>query len=151
MSIADVFILALRVEWCKAYARMRRWHEDIVLVEEEMRCTIEYGAWMAAQWEMHATARSSNTNPMLAEGLRMYACEHTDHEQRTCVLLTKQWGRLRAKVCAYLAGIAPEVEEEVVIDVDDVDPDDEEGDVEGDELVDDGGAGDNDQEDTNDV
>ncbi|KAJ6508192.1 hypothetical protein C8R45DRAFT_1089391 [Mycena sanguinolenta] len=28
---------ALWVEWRKAYARMRQWHEDVVLVEEEMR------------------------------------------------------------------------------------------------------------------
>ncbi|KAJ7358563.1 hypothetical protein DFH08DRAFT_911760 [Mycena albidolilacea] len=66
----EELIDVLRVEWCKVYARMHRWHEDIVLVEEEMRCTIEYGAWMAAQWEMRATARTSNTNPALAEGLR---------------------------------------------------------------------------------
>jgi hypothetical protein len=41
--------IALRVEWCKAYTCMRCWHEDVVLVEEEMRCTIEFGHWEAGE------------------------------------------------------------------------------------------------------
>ncbi|KAJ7027466.1 hypothetical protein C8F04DRAFT_965213 [Mycena alexandri] len=40
---------ALRVEWCKAYSRSKRWREDLVLVEEEMRRTIEYGRWAEAR------------------------------------------------------------------------------------------------------
>ncbi|KAJ7123034.1 hypothetical protein C8R44DRAFT_560551, partial [Mycena epipterygia] len=34
--------IALRVKWCEAYARTTRWHEDIVLVDEQMRWTIEF-------------------------------------------------------------------------------------------------------------
>ncbi|KAJ7264470.1 hypothetical protein B0H12DRAFT_1011966, partial [Mycena haematopus] len=128
---------ALRVEWCKAYARMKRWHEDIVLVEEEMRRTIEYGAWMAAQWEMRATARSEGVSPALAEGLRAYAAEHVDRERETCLRLAKQWSGLREKARGYLAGIGTESGEEVVIGGEgDADADDEEGDVAGDEPVD---------------
>jgi hypothetical protein len=72
---------ALRVEWCKAYARTRRWHEDIVLVEEEMRRTIEYGRWMAGEWEIRATAQTEGLNPALTEGLCAYAAEHVDREK----------------------------------------------------------------------
>ncbi|KAJ7827777.1 hypothetical protein B0H14DRAFT_2595092 [Mycena olivaceomarginata] len=115
---------ALRVEWCKAYARMRRWHEDIVLVEEEMRRTIEYGVWMGGEWETRATARPVES-PALAEGLRAYAKEHVAREERTCGRLQRQWG-------------IREVEPEVVVNLgaEDVDEDDEEGDVHGKEVVD---------------
>ncbi|KAJ7493553.1 hypothetical protein FB451DRAFT_1387723 [Mycena latifolia] len=81
---------ALWVEWCKAYACMRRWHEDVVLVEEEMRRTIEYGYWST-----------------LDEGLRAYAGEQASRELETCEQLTKKWAAIRAKGRAYLAGETP--------------------------------------------
>ncbi|KAJ7715054.1 hypothetical protein B0H16DRAFT_1667163 [Mycena metata] len=75
---------ALRVEWCKVYARMRRWREDVVLVEEEMRRTIEYGHWAAVEWMGRATERlSSGVSKELQEGLTAYAWEQADREGRT--------------------------------------------------------------------
>jgi hypothetical protein len=62
-------ILALRVEWCKAYARSNRWREDVVLVEEEMRRTIEYGYWAAWEWSERAARRASVVDAELQEGL----------------------------------------------------------------------------------
>jgi hypothetical protein len=50
LALTDTGDAALRVEWCKAYARMRRWYEDVVLVEEEMGRTIQYGYWEAGEW-----------------------------------------------------------------------------------------------------
>ncbi|KAJ7113911.1 hypothetical protein C8R44DRAFT_740790 [Mycena epipterygia] len=97
---------ALRVEWCKAYARMRRWREDVVIVDEEMRRTIEYGYWMAAMWEVRATARSRGVDEALKEGLAAYAQEHVKREQDTCILLQKKYTGIRAKAHAYLAGEA---------------------------------------------
>jgi hypothetical protein len=64
-----------------------------------------------------------------------------------CNELTKQWAGLRGKVQAYLAGITTNVRTEVIVDTERGDPDDPEGDMQGDELVDDTGAGDNYQED----
>ncbi|KAJ7029947.1 hypothetical protein C8F04DRAFT_1264290 [Mycena alexandri] len=45
---------ALRIEWCKAYARTRRWGEEVQLVAEEVRrlgVTLEYNA---QEWEDRA-------------------------------------------------------------------------------------------------
>ncbi|KAJ7768836.1 hypothetical protein B0H16DRAFT_1716037 [Mycena metata] len=45
---------ALRIEWCKAYARTRRWGEEMRLIDEEVRrlgVTLEY---MAKEWEGRA-------------------------------------------------------------------------------------------------
>jgi hypothetical protein len=118
-----------------------------VLVEEEMRRTIEYGEWMAGQWEIWATARTEGLNVALEEGLRAYAAEHVDREKRTCNQLMKQWAGLRGKARAYLAGITTDARTEVIVDTEGGDPDDPEGNVQGDKLVDDADAGDDDQED----
>lgn len=99
---------ALRVEWCKAYAWLRRWNEDVVIVDEEMKRTIEFGEWMALEWEQRATARTANMTPALAEGLRVYALEHVEREQWMCLKLTAQWAGLREKARVYLAGITPD-------------------------------------------
>ncbi|KAJ7900557.1 hypothetical protein B0H14DRAFT_3752784 [Mycena olivaceomarginata] len=58
---------ALHVEWCKVYARMRRWQEDVVLVKEEMRHTIEYGYWSACEWMRWAEARAGFVDEELLE------------------------------------------------------------------------------------
>ncbi|KAJ6476013.1 hypothetical protein C8R47DRAFT_1178917 [Mycena vitilis] len=121
---------ALRVEWCRAYARMRRWHEDVVLVEEEMRRTIEYGHWMALEWDSRTEARVGAVEPELMEGLRAYAREQQDREIRTADGLTVKWAGLRAKGRAYLAReTAPGVEIVVPLDDDDAgaESDEEEG------------------------
>ncbi|KAJ7933057.1 hypothetical protein B0H13DRAFT_2307333 [Mycena leptocephala] len=115
-------IEALRVEWCKAYAKTSRWHEDIVIVDEEMHRTIEYGAWMAAEWERWASARTA-VSPELAEGLRA----------------------LRGRAKDYLAGVRGQGGEVVV----EIDPDEgDDGDVDGDENVD--GEGEEELEDDED-
>ncbi|KAJ7315783.1 hypothetical protein DFH08DRAFT_917665 [Mycena albidolilacea] len=94
---------ALRVEWCKAYARMRRWHEDVVLVEEEMRRTIEYGYWSAADWVTRAGARGGMVEEELREGLAAYAAEQVDRETKTSEGLAAKWARIRERGRAYLA------------------------------------------------
>ncbi|KAJ7770053.1 hypothetical protein B0H16DRAFT_1307286 [Mycena metata] len=53
---------ALRVEWSKAYSRSNRWREELVLVEEEMRRTIEFGKWSEKQWKEH-TCWESQMSP----------------------------------------------------------------------------------------
>ncbi|KAJ7152235.1 hypothetical protein C8R43DRAFT_1087891 [Mycena crocata] len=133
---------ALRVEWCKAYSRTRRWHEDIVLVEEEMERTIEFGAWSAATWRVRATARTRNMTPELAEGLQAYAMEHVEREERTCVKLAGDWRGLRQRGRDYLAGIPAEHGERLVVELGDEEQEsDDEGDLAGDEEVD--GLGEN--------
>ncbi|KAJ7678410.1 hypothetical protein B0H17DRAFT_1236048 [Mycena rosella] len=94
---------ALRVEWCKAYARMRRWDEDVVLVEEEMRRTIQYGYWEAGEWLQRSVAREGTFAPELEEGLKAYALEQTHCEAKTCEKLLGDWARVQEWGRAYLA------------------------------------------------
>ncbi|RPD56066.1 hypothetical protein L226DRAFT_546322 [Lentinus tigrinus ALCF2SS1-7] len=62
----------LRIEWCKARARAARWTEEVELLLEEMRRTIAYHAWRAAEW--HAVVGKVHTDcPDYLEGANAYA------------------------------------------------------------------------------
>ncbi|KAJ7756679.1 hypothetical protein B0H16DRAFT_1314869 [Mycena metata] len=117
-------VLALRIEWCKAYSRSRRWHEDLVLVEEEMRRTIEFGKWSERRWLEWAGAwtvmlgTTSEISPEVTEGVRAYALEQVDHERRTWEALEKDWGPLRRRAAKYLKGDDISAEPELVVEVD---------------------------------
>ncbi|KAJ7698905.1 hypothetical protein B0H17DRAFT_1158229 [Mycena rosella] len=92
---------ALRVEWCKVYARTQRWIEETVLVEEEMRRTIEYGVYEAGVWLERASARTGVSDE-LVEGLNAYAKEQADREARTCEKLRQSWAQVREDGCTFL-------------------------------------------------
>ncbi|KAJ6461547.1 hypothetical protein C8R47DRAFT_1225796, partial [Mycena vitilis] len=123
-TYTDTAPLALRVEWCKAYSRSNRWHEELVVVEEEMRRTIESGYYAERQWRARATARTvmlGTTRPIddaVKEGVRAYALEQADRERRTCAKLEVDWAPIRAKARAYLRGEDMSVLADVVVDVD---------------------------------
>lgn len=106
---------------------MRRWREDVVLVEEEMRRTIEYGFWSALEWGKRGTARKEVSSE-LTEGLMAYAQEQQDRELRTCTWLTEKWAPIREWGCIYLAGEAVSGADVVVpLEEDDVAGDEEDG------------------------
>ncbi|TDL13624.1 hypothetical protein BD410DRAFT_699276, partial [Rickenella mellea] len=62
----------MRVEWAKSQARAERWHEEVVLVSEEMRQTLVFLEWRAKWWEMQIDRRIEET-ANLKSGLRAYA------------------------------------------------------------------------------
>ncbi|KAJ7170324.1 hypothetical protein C8R43DRAFT_944839 [Mycena crocata] len=133
----DELIEVLRVEWCKAYSRTRRWNEDVVLVDEEMGRTIEFGAWSACTWRTRATARNRKLTPELAEGLNAYAMEHVEREERTCLKLAREWQGLRERAKDYLAGVPADHGAKLVVELGEEEPEsDDEGDLEGDDDVD---------------
>ncbi|KAJ7186240.1 hypothetical protein B0H12DRAFT_1032304, partial [Mycena haematopus] len=122
----EELVEALRVEWCKAYVRMRRWYEDAVLVEEEMRRTIEFGFWAAEEWITRAGRRINTVSAELQEGLEAYSYEQERREVATCELLTANWAGIREKGRAYVARESARGVEVVVTLEDDEDGHDEE-------------------------
>ncbi|KAJ7715761.1 hypothetical protein B0H16DRAFT_1667046 [Mycena metata] len=67
---------ALRIEWCKAYARTRRWREEVLLVEEEARRTPIFLEHRASQWEKRVVGVPVGQIPEeQADGLVAYALE----------------------------------------------------------------------------
>ena len=66
--------LALRVQWCRARARVMRWTEEISLVQEEMRRVCAYLSCYADWWSNHANVGyMKQYDPFLSEGLAAYA------------------------------------------------------------------------------
>ncbi|KAF9014796.1 hypothetical protein BDZ89DRAFT_1220444 [Hymenopellis radicata] len=62
---------SVRIEWCKSYARTRRWNEEVQLLLEEMRRVLRSLAWMADWWMARAEESSGGT--LLDKGRRAYA------------------------------------------------------------------------------
>ncbi|KAK7025333.1 hypothetical protein VNI00_016115 [Paramarasmius palmivorus] len=61
----------LRVEWAKLYARLRRWKEEVHLVEEEMRRVLVSLEWNAKRWDRRA--QDMGFTGIHAEGVSSYA------------------------------------------------------------------------------
>jgi len=62
----------MRVEWAKARARMMRWKEELMIVQEEMRRVIAYHQWKAEWWRECSSVRNHN-DPTIASGIFGYA------------------------------------------------------------------------------
>ncbi|KAF7327511.1 CxC2 domain-containing protein [Mycena kentingensis (nom. inval.)] len=64
---------ALRIEWAKAYARVRRWREEVPLVAEEWRRYPISLQFEIDKWNRRAKEAGSLAEPALAEGKAAYA------------------------------------------------------------------------------
>ncbi|KDQ33848.1 hypothetical protein PLEOSDRAFT_1073975 [Pleurotus ostreatus PC15] len=62
----------MRIEWAKTKARADRWVEELQLVQEEMRRSLQFLAWKADWWCEQATRRG-NIPPAVSSGLSAYA------------------------------------------------------------------------------
>ncbi|KAF8168597.1 hypothetical protein K438DRAFT_1616101, partial [Mycena galopus ATCC 62051] len=126
---------ALRLEWCKAYARSRRYSEEVRLLREEMRRTIAYGVTAAEKWEELMVQELSGAEPEVTEGRRAYAAEQAAKERTTVARLERNWAGILAKADQYLDGSA-ELDAETFVTVemeleDELDPEEEEARLEG--------------------
>ncbi|KAF8196616.1 hypothetical protein K438DRAFT_1585485 [Mycena galopus ATCC 62051] len=45
----------VRVEWCKAYAQVKRWREEVLLLQEEMVRCLRTLEWQAKVWDQRAS------------------------------------------------------------------------------------------------
>ncbi|KAJ7088015.1 hypothetical protein B0H15DRAFT_922918 [Mycena belliarum] len=125
---------ALRVEWCKAYARASRFEEDIRHLREEMRRTIAYGRKEQELWDLLSRAELPGASHEMTEGRQAYAAEHADTERETCTMLTRKWAGILAKADQYLAGESQVGDIPVSVELelaDEFEPEDEEALLEG--------------------
>ena len=63
---------SMHVEWAKARAHMKRWDEELLIVQEEMRQVIVYHEWKAAWWRDRSSLRNDNDLAIL-NGVSGYA------------------------------------------------------------------------------
>ncbi|KAJ7740358.1 hypothetical protein B0H16DRAFT_1729058 [Mycena metata] len=86
---------ALQIEWCKAYARTRRWHEEVRLVDEEVRrlgVSLEFNA---REWEQRGFAVTVGEVPFdQAEGAMAFAVKQATMYRaiagRTVISMTEE-------------------------------------------------------------
>ncbi|KAJ7042238.1 hypothetical protein C8F04DRAFT_946268 [Mycena alexandri] len=65
---------ALRIEWVKAYARSRRWKEEVMLLEEEMRRVVVTFEYNASCWDVRGQViKVGEVDELFAEGAIAYA------------------------------------------------------------------------------
>ncbi|KAJ7098218.1 hypothetical protein C8R43DRAFT_1092381 [Mycena crocata] len=116
---------SLRAEWCKARARAERWREELVLLEEEMRRTIEFGRWRG-EWWLEATSVEPPTAEV-GEGLTAYADECSRTEMERADMLEGKWALMRENARRVLGGLPEESLLQVVLNRDDIEDADDEG------------------------
>jgi hypothetical protein len=68
----DEFNETMRVEWSKVRARMRRWNEELLIIQEEMRRVIVYQQWKAAWWSERSSLRD-HPDVSILSGVSGYA------------------------------------------------------------------------------
>jgi hypothetical protein len=68
----DEFNENMRVEWAKARARMMRWKEELLLIQEEMRRVVAYHKWKADWWRERSSTRDS-VDQVILSGISGYA------------------------------------------------------------------------------
>ncbi|KAJ7835911.1 hypothetical protein B0H14DRAFT_3460995 [Mycena olivaceomarginata] len=115
-------LAGLRAEWAKAWARTRRWTEEVELLREEMRRVPITMRWKAQWWEDRSTV--AEFNGYHAEGARAYALRQAELFQKLANHFETMW-----------AGVAAgeEVESSAKTPVEPIDADEE--DEEGDDWV----------------
>ncbi|KAJ3831051.1 hypothetical protein F5878DRAFT_493838, partial [Lentinula raphanica] len=90
----DILEDGIRVEFCKAYARAKRWEEEVVLIEEEMRrCIVSLEA-RAQVWDERKNfkgPRAERMDNIQLEGITAYAASQADVYRRLKTRFTTLW------------------------------------------------------------
>ncbi|KAJ7797241.1 hypothetical protein B0H14DRAFT_3493974 [Mycena olivaceomarginata] len=89
-TVGEAMHASVRVEWSKAYAWVKCWHEEARLLQEEMVWCLLTLEWQAARWDEHAVSthyrgRISYSDPHLQGAMALAAarrdgtCSKTSH------------------------------------------------------------------------
>ncbi|KAK7016775.1 hypothetical protein VNI00_018828 [Paramarasmius palmivorus] len=121
---------SLRVEWCKARALARRAKEEIILVEEEMRRSIQFCRTRATWW-ISQIGRRSDISSWLTEGLAAYAREQAAIETCRAESWAAKWAAIRLRGREVQASLNDDNKlnalsqlKEIVVEIDIEDPSD---------------------------
>ncbi|KAL0564960.1 hypothetical protein V5O48_017074 [Marasmius crinis-equi] len=112
----------LRAEWCWSRARARRAQEEVKLVREEMRRTLEYLSWAANTWEKPKDSEAAEKG--IAERRNTYAGEQAGIQRALRDKFEAIWAEDGAKEAEEEVGeegenLEEESKEEELIDEDD--------------------------------
>lgn len=88
--VEEDFNDSMRVEWAKAQARAARWGEELLIVQEEMRRTLEFLTWKSSWWISEACKRVVE-DPGLQDGIRAYAYKQAAIQTRMAERCAHHW------------------------------------------------------------
>ena len=86
-----ISILAVRVEWCKAYARKERWREEVLLGEAEKEFTLASLKFEAAEWRRRGEV--SFGGYLQQRGREAYARRQARAYDSLCASFTRRWAQ----------------------------------------------------------
>lgn len=86
----------MRVEWSKSRARAERWHEEIILLPEEMRRVLAYFDWKSKWWLAQRDCRVF-VRPAVRHGMVAYAEKQAALFRSMGKAFARQWEPLLTK------------------------------------------------------
>jgi len=89
----------LRIEWCKAQERAKRYEEEVELVVEEMRRTLVTFELNACEWDRRATSLSLHTSlaSAIATGATAYAYKQASIQRNLIKTFISDWYEILEK------------------------------------------------------
>ncbi|KAG6848447.1 hypothetical protein H0H93_016880 [Arthromyces matolae] len=140
----------LRSEWAKSRARCNRATEEVSLLREEMRRSLQFLQWKGSWWRKRTTLRKVEEKE-LAEGLKAYALEQASLQENLVLSFRRTFkssiedddSTPKANINSAPAPVAEDDDD----DDDDNDNDDDDGDDNDDGDDDDGNGNDDDDSD----
>jgi hypothetical protein len=104
------------VEWAKARARAFRWKEEVMLISEEMRRSVEFCRTMAKIWDARKDSRKDlPADSHIYEGIRAYAIEQADTERKRAATWMADWLKLQERAREVLDKSLKEIEEDIAL------------------------------------
>ncbi|KAJ7864121.1 hypothetical protein B0H14DRAFT_3862645 [Mycena olivaceomarginata] len=94
---------AVRIEWAKTRARAMRWAEEVDLLEEEMRRTLQFLRWRAGWWAAKVGQRGLPEGPQ-CEGETAYALRQAKNQTQLADEFTEEWKALAELISQGRAG-----------------------------------------------
>ncbi|TFK59703.1 hypothetical protein BDN72DRAFT_873011 [Pluteus cervinus] len=81
----------LRIEWCKSRARAKRWQEEVMLLEEEMRRVLMFLDSQCKMWSSRSHFTGNSSNCIQEEGYHAYASRQVSTHTRLRESFEEMW------------------------------------------------------------
>jgi hypothetical protein len=93
LLLANIPMLAVRIEWAKTRARANRWTEEVDLLEEEMRRVDAFLQWRSGWWKERVGLRGLPEGPQ-REGETAYAMRQSTVQATLAAEFATEWDGL---------------------------------------------------------
>src|ERR1700729_4238399 len=80
----------MRVEWAKTKAHADRWHEEVLLVSEEMHRVLYFFQWKAEWWSSQSALRT-DTPIRVQRGIAAYAAKQAAISRSMATSFATEW------------------------------------------------------------